>query len=154
MRKCKLEFLIFFYFSDFETNNKKKILVWSRWKVNKTTTDKWWWQSVVHGCHSKYLSNTHWQGQVFPLPSLYFFPAPPFPTALSITSRSQISHIRCHTDIYRNPRGLKQLWGSRLSALVLSIRSTETQMPEEILHGGEENNTHIHNKNRWIKNFL
>lgn len=126
MRRCKLEFLIFFNLAILEQQQKKKS--WSG-QDGKSTE-----QLLINGGDSQLFMGvipniSHWQGQVFPLPSLYFFPAPPFPTALSITSRSQISHIRCHTDIYRNPRGLKQLWGSRLSAL--SIRSTETRMAEQ-----------------------
>lgn len=125
MRRCKLEFLIFFNLAILKQQKKKKS--WSG-QDGKST------ELLINGGDSQLFMGvipniSHWQGQVFPLPSLYFFPAPPFPTALSITSRSQISHIRCHTDIYRNPRGLKQLWGSRLSAL--SIRSTETRMAEQ-----------------------
>lgn len=126
MRRCKLEFFIFFNLAILKQQQKKKS--WSG-QDGKSTE-----QLLINGGDSQLFMGiipniSHWQGQVSPLPSLYFFPAPPFPTALSITSRSQISHIRCHTDIYRNPRGLKQLWGSRLSAL--SIRSTETRMAEQ-----------------------
>lgn len=88
-----------------------------------------WWQSFVHCYQLQHLSNFHWQGQAP-------FPLPPSNPSLHTPSLSQrvIDHIPflnptdqlSHWHRYRNPRGLKQLWGSSLSAVLLPIRHTQT----------------------------
>lgn len=63
MRRCKLEFLIFFKFSDFGTTKKKKS--WSG-QDGKSTE-----QLLINGGDSQLFMGvipniSHWQGQVFP----------------------------------------------------------------------------------------
>lgn len=88
-------------------------------------------------------SNCEWQGRATPLLSPLVLlmrtahpttttlppPAPCFHSPLSITSRSWIPRIACHSDIHRcrNPRGPKRLQSSGLSVSVLSITDTHTE---------------------------